>query len=53
MKTCSVINCEDTNLVYSGVDAMVLGGVPTEKYCYKCATAYMMISYEVESMAKL
>jgi hypothetical protein len=47
------MNCEDTNLVYSGVDAFMLGGIPTEKYCYKCAAAYLMISHEVESMAKL
>lgn len=48
MKNCAVMNCENTNLVYSGVDAMVLGGIPTEKYCYKCATAYLMISNELE-----
>jgi hypothetical protein len=53
MKTCSVMNCENTNLVYSGTDAFMLGGIPTEKYCYTCATAYLQISYDVESMVKL
>lgn len=50
MKECAVINCNDTNLVYSGVDAMVLGGIPTETFCYKCASAYLMISNAIESM---
>lgn len=34
--TCK--NCESTELVYSGVDAFLLG-VPTETYCYTCANA--------------
>jgi hypothetical protein len=53
MKTCSVMNCENTSLVYSGVDALMLGGIPTEKYCYTCATAYLQISYDIESMVSL
>ena len=28
--------CESVEVVYSGVDAFLLG-IPTEKYCYKCA----------------
>lgn len=28
--------CDSTELVYSGVDAFILG-VPTETYCYPCA----------------
>jgi hypothetical protein len=36
MKTCSTLNCEKTSLVYSGVDAFLLG-IPTETYCYDCA----------------
>jgi hypothetical protein len=47
---CSVMNCESTELVYSGVDAFMLGGIPTEKYCYTCATAYLQISNHLESM---
>lgn len=34
MKECK--SCESTELVYSGVDAFLLG-VPTETYCYPCA----------------
>jgi hypothetical protein len=36
MNTCKTDNCESTNLVYSGVDAFILG-VDTETYCYECA----------------
>jgi hypothetical protein len=34
MKECK--SCKNTDLVYSGVDAFILG-VPTETYCYPCA----------------
>lgn len=50
---CKVMNCESTNLVYSGIDALMLGGIPTETYCYTCATAYLQISHTIESMVKL
>lgn len=53
MTTCKVINCESTELVYSGVDAMLLGGIPTETYCYKCANAYNQISAKVESLVTI
>jgi hypothetical protein len=33
MKQCSVENCQSTELVYSGVDAFLLG-VQTETICY-------------------
>jgi len=39
---CKVIKCENTDLVYSGTDAFMLG-IPTETYCYKCANAYAQI----------
>jgi hypothetical protein len=42
MTTCKVINCESTELVYSGTDAFMLG-ITTEEYCYKCANAYAQI----------
>ena len=42
MTTCKVINCESTELVYSGTDAFMLG-INTETYCYKCANAYAQI----------
>ena len=38
MNTCKIDNCSSTELVYSGVDAFVLG-VPTETYCYDHANA--------------
>ena len=34
MRECK--SCESVDLVYSGVDAFILG-VPTETYCYPCA----------------
>lgn len=43
MNKCQVINCDSTELVYSGIDAFMLGGIPTETYCYKCANAYAQI----------
>jgi hypothetical protein len=36
MTICKTDNCNSIELVYSGVDAFVLG-VPTETYCYDCA----------------
>ena len=44
MTQCTVPNCENTNLVYSGTDALMLGGIPTEKICYSCAIAYTHVS---------
>ncbi len=34
--TCKT--CISTELVYSGIDAFLLG-IPTETYCYTCANA--------------
>jgi hypothetical protein len=34
MRECK--SCKSTDLVYSGVDAFILG-VPTETFCYPCA----------------
>lgn len=48
MKECVVISCNNTNIVYSGSDAAILGGIPTELYCYTCAAAYMQISNHIE-----
>lgn len=49
MKTCKTYKCESTELVYSGVDAFMLGGIPTETYCYTCANAYNQISRDMEA----
>lgn len=40
MTMCKVTNCENTELVYSGVDAFLLGIPTTETYCYSCANTY-------------
>jgi hypothetical protein len=48
-KTCKVINCENTSLVYSGIDALCLGGIPTETYCYTCANAYNQIDTAIHA----
>ena len=53
MTQCKVPNCENTDLVYSGVDAFMLGGIPTEKYCYPCANAYAAIKDSVDALNKL
>lgn len=36
MKECKMENCNSTELVYSGVDAFLLG-CNTEEICYDCA----------------
>jgi hypothetical protein len=50
MNTCKVIKCESTELVYSGMDAFMLGGIPTETYCYKCANAYNQIQIAMSEL---
>lgn len=40
---CQVKGCTNTSIVFSGTDAFMLGGIPTEKYCYSCANAYAQI----------
>lgn len=40
---CQVDNCTSTELVYSGTAALLLGGIPTEKYCYAHANEYARI----------
>lgn len=43
MKQCKVEGCESTELVYSGTDAFMLGGILTETFCYSCANKYVQI----------
>jgi hypothetical protein len=52
VKQCKTFNCESTDLVYSGVAAFTLGGIPTETYCYRCGNAYAMIKKDIEEMAE-
>jgi hypothetical protein len=44
---CQVKGCDKTDLVYSGIAAFILGGIPTERYCYTCANAYAQIKEEM------
>lgn len=49
MKKCKIANCDSTELVYSGVDAFVLG-VMTETFCYSCANIYAQVKNAVEEL---
>lgn len=46
MKTCANPICDSTQLVYSGIDALLLG-VDTEKWCYTCANAIAAANREL------
>ena len=48
MKTCANPLCESTELVYSGIDALLLG-ITTEKWCYTCANAIAASNRELTS----
>ena len=47
MRECMIDDCNSTELVYSGVDAFLLG-VPTEKICYDHANAHARAVASVE-----
>lgn len=49
-KECAVEGCTSTELVYSGIAALILGGIPTEKYCYACANAYAQIDKAIRAL---
>jgi hypothetical protein len=46
-KACAIPTCTSTELVYSGTDALGLGGIPTETYCYACANTYALIDQSI------
>jgi hypothetical protein len=50
MKECAVTTCNNTGLVYSGIDALMLGGIPTETFCYACAIAYSQIDVAINEL---
>ena len=50
MTQCNVPNCTNTDLVFSGVDAFMLGGIPTETYCYSCANTYAVIKNKMDAL---
>ena len=37
------LSCEKDEVIYSGIDAFLLG-VPTEQVCYDCANTYAKVS---------
>ena len=45
------LSCDSTNLVYSGVDAFLLG-VPTQTVCYTCAKVYAVVSQAIAGGAE-
>lgn len=47
---CQSFHCDSTELVYSGIDAFVLG-VPTETYCYDCANFIAQQNKAIEEPA--
>ena len=49
---CATPICENTSLIYSGVDAFMLGVPMTEKYCYTCGQAYYTIKNEVDALVE-
>jgi len=51
MKTCKTYNCKSTELVYSGIDAVVLEVTP-DTYCYPCANIYAQIKRDMEALVK-
>jgi hypothetical protein len=46
---CIITDCESTSLVYSGIDAFMLG-IPTEKVCYEHASIYSQVSALTETV---
>jgi hypothetical protein len=51
MKTCKTYNCKNTELVYSGIDSVVLGVMP-DIYCYDCSNIYAQIKRDMNSLVK-
>ena len=49
-KECAVRFCNSTELVFSGIDAFILGGIPTELICYTCANSYAQKSVVYEQV---
>ncbi len=45
---CQTPHCENTNIIYSGVDAFMREMPFTERFCYPCGNAYITIKNAVE-----
>lgn len=50
MNTCKVRDCDSTELVYSGVDALIMG-IPTESICYTHASQYALVMEALDANA--
>lgn len=50
-RMCARRGCDSTELIYSGVDAM-LRGVPTETICYSCAGTYALVKEALNEIWK-
>ena len=48
MNKCKVFACDSVDLVYSGIDATMLG-IPTESVCYKCAHTFNFVMGIIEN----
>ena len=51
MKICKTYNCKNTELVYSGIDAVVLGVMP-DTYCYDCSNIYAQIKRDIDALVR-
>jgi hypothetical protein len=49
MKECKNPVCTSTQLVYSGIDALLLR-IETETWCYTCANAIAVATRELEEV---
>lgn len=47
---CATVGCENTDLIYSGIDAFCREIPFTEKYCYPCGNAFYSIKKDIESV---
>jgi hypothetical protein len=48
---CIILDCDSTELVYSGIDAFMLG-IPTEKVCYPHANIYAQVDSITEKVVQ-
>jgi hypothetical protein len=47
---CQTPGCENTDLIHSGVDAMVRDMPFTQRFCYPCGNAYVTIKRAIEAL---
>ena len=46
-KQCMLSWCNNTDLT-NKIDSLILGGIPSELYCYRCANTYITIRKQIE-----